>query len=1208
MSDLDAAAKLLEKLQENFLQRDLCSFQTVSYNTIMSMHLPAIIVSNGRFRTQIEDGDKVIAYNLTMHDVETKMSPQTPSDAHQHMLNYTCDIFVSISLDSVQEVMVDGKMTEFPHQAKVTHRILLAKMPIMTGYDPNSLYDVRGAFIIRGKLRASSAIKTEDFDRIRCFALRDCTTVQIRSSHPDKPYRATSTIDLFIKIGDKRIKNHGWLGCRLPFIRKPISVGILAIALGFSVEYFIQIIRLAASTMYKPDIFSSYEVYLQQFSEHTQQEALVAVHDLYTTEAQKNSQLNVHGSADPAVAASMAPLETLGPSAAKSKKAKPKKEKKRRAFSKPIEPKTEKEKIASGLNQMKNEFLPHLNGFENERFQKLFYFASSCAVLIASHHHIIDIPPRDLWAHSQITTAANHLASLFRLLFNQHFRQKGKQLRRYIREHKLTQIASLGDADYPWQNCFIDTKLTEKLAQSVATGEWSPYRKGVTMNMSSSNRDAIRLQLRRISSALSKTDGAHANARNVPRDEYGLVDPNYSPEGPEAGLVFELALTATITPPVSPFIRKKTCEWFVRACTKEGLLTPLGPEILGRSALKPNERFLMDATGNFSHIVHDVDRCVEVFRQIRRKGDRFTFIADMKERQHLLLLCHEGLLARPLIVANRFQEFLTRWQREQFRVSFEECISEGIIEYVCAHEQSTLCCVANTPADLMLDRSCTHLEMMQASFQGTLSSEVPFLTCEASPRISLVCGHLKAVITAQRQKPRGAANGAYLAYAFEDLVRTQTSLMQNMDKLGRGIPAVVGIWPHGANQEDACLVSDSFSQLGGMACLTQNKYQSEAATPPNNASHVESFGKPADALATKTTSYEYLTSYGVPAKGTHIQGDSIVIGKTDTVTQQPNFINRPISTTRCISTASRSFDSGTVSTSQIVREPAGAQAVVVIETWRNMNHADKATSYDGNKTIGVLTPHRHMPFVEFGPNRGMTLDIVVSQVGIIGRNVPGFLVQGITGKAICLCGDKQLGRDMQDYSSSKLSHIEKMEQILQDRGFSPSGEEVLRSGLTGDRIVMPVWIGIVSILRLSHIADLKIHSRGTTGPVSIDNRQPPSGRKNKGGGKSGEMELHNFAAYGAARISQERYCDMSDYFEIYVCQNCEFLVDDVGPDIDYAFCRRCGSMQDILEIPCPFTFLFMLDHLLCLGIIPYMEVSKNDLIDFENVDFSDFYD
>jgi len=135
----------------------------------------------------------------------------------------------------------------------------------------------------------------------------------------------------------------------------------------------------------------------------------------------------------------MAPLESITPSDVKMKKPKPKKEKKRLATLRPTEPKTEKDKIASGLNQIKNEFLPHLNGFENERFQKLFYFASSCAVLIASHHHIIDIPPRDLWAHSQITTAANHLASLFRLLFNQHFRQKGKQLRRYIREHKLAQ-------------------------------------------------------------------------------------------------------------------------------------------------------------------------------------------------------------------------------------------------------------------------------------------------------------------------------------------------------------------------------------------------------------------------------------------------------------------------------------------------------------------------------------------------------------------------------------------------------------------------------------------------------------------------------------------------------------------------------------------------------------------------------------------------
>ncbi len=89
------------------------------------------------------------------------------------------------------------------------------------------------------------------------------------------------------------------------------------------------------------------------------------------------------------------------------------------------------------------------------------------------------------------------------------------------------------------------------------------------------------------------------------------------------------------------------------------------------------------------------------------------------------------------------------------------------------------------------------------------------------------------------------------------------------------------------------------------------------------------------------------------------------------------------------------------------------------------------------------------------------------------------------------------------------------------------GKEVLRDGKTGERFDHPVTVGVMSILKLHHLVDDKVHARAT-GPYSLVSQQPLGGKAQFGGQRFGEMEVWALEAYGAAYILREMLTIKSD--------------------------------------------------------------------------------
>jgi DNA-directed RNA polymerase subunit beta len=103
-----------------------------------------------------------------------------------------------------------------------------------------------------------------------------------------------------------------------------------------------------------------------------------------------------------------------------------------------------------------------------------------------------------------------------------------------------------------------------------------------------------------------------------------------------------------------------------------------------------------------------------------------------------------------------------------------------------------------------------------------------------------------------------------------------------------------------------------------------------------------------------------------------------------------------------------------------------------------------------------------------------------------------------------------------------------MEHTLESNHPAPIlGTQELRDGKTGELYDRPVTVGVMTMLKLHHLVEDKVHAR-STGPYSLVSQQPLGGKAQFGGQRFGEMEVWALEAYGAAYTLQEMLTVKSD--------------------------------------------------------------------------------
>jgi DNA-directed RNA polymerase subunit beta len=107
------------------------------------------------------------------------------------------------------------------------------------------------------------------------------------------------------------------------------------------------------------------------------------------------------------------------------------------------------------------------------------------------------------------------------------------------------------------------------------------------------------------------------------------------------------------------------------------------------------------------------------------------------------------------------------------------------------------------------------------------------------------------------------------------------------------------------------------------------------------------------------------------------------------------------------------------------------------------------------------------------------------------------------------------------------AHVDQIEEYIEQAGLPRLGSTYLYDGETGQRFDQKTTVGVIYIIKLSHMVDDKMHAR-SIGPYSLITQQPLGGKAQFGGQRLGEMEVWALEAYGASNILQELLTVKSD--------------------------------------------------------------------------------
>ncbi len=200
--------------------------------------------------------------------------------------------------------------------------------------------------------------------------------------------------------------------------------------------------------------------------------------------------------------------------------------------------------------------------------------------------------------------------------------------------------------------------------------------------------------------------------------------------------------------------------------------------------------------------------------------------------------------------------------------------------------------------------------------------------------------------------------------------------------------------------------------------------------------------------------------------------------------------------------------------------PAGIvkMAKVYVAKKRKLKVGDKMAGRHGNKGIVAnIVRQEDMPFLE----DGTPVDIVLNPLGVPSRMNLGQIYETVLGWA----GDK-LGIKFATPIFDGAHPLE-IDDWCAKAGVPRSGKTYLYDGGTGERFHQTATVGIIYMLKLSHMVDDKMHAR-SIGPYSLITQQPLGGKAQFGGQRFGEMEVWALEAFGAANILQEILTVKSD--------------------------------------------------------------------------------
>jgi len=815
-------------------------------------------------------------------------------------------------------------------------------------------------------------------------------------------------------------------------------------------------------------------------------------------------------------------------------------------------------------------FLPHIGRTSQNRKDKALFLGEMACRAIELKLGRRKPDDKDHFKNKRLRLAGPLLADLFRVAFRNLVRDIKYQLERIgVKGPIITVSAAVRPGI-----------VSERFQHSLATGNWGRGRVGVTQLLDRTNHISTLSHLRRLQSPLSRSQ-PNFEARDLHPTHWGRLCPSETPEGSNCGLVKNLALSACISVGVNPEKIKQT-------------LFSMGvvPVYESNEALKlSGAKVFVD--GNIIGYCNAPGELANEFRQRRRRGEISTevniafFSKVIGEREELYVNCDEGRVRRPLIIQDTGVPRLQPEHIERIasgESSWEDLVKAGMIEYLDAEEEE------NAYVALKLEgvtKEHTHLEIAPYTILGICSSTIPYAEHNQSPRNSYQAAMAKQAlgIYATNFQQRVDSRSHTLHYPQVPLI--ETALMETMGYKLRpsGQNCVVAVLSYeGYNMEDALIFNKASIERGLFRSTFYRIYEAECRQYLGGLKDKFTLPEPGTRGFRGEQYYRLLEPDGIIGLEANVAGGDVLIGRIS----PPRFLEEYKEfevkgpSMRDTSTDMRPSETGIVDAIFITQSGEGSKLVKVrVRDQRIPELGDKFASRHGQKgVIGLIVPQENLPFTE----DGIVPDIIINPHAIPSRMTVGQFVESLAGKVACVRGKPVDGTPFSN------ENPEQLRKALIKMGYSHTGSEVFYNGITGEKFVADIYIGVVYYQKLHHMVADKIHARAR-GQVQMLTRQPTEGRARGGGLRFGEMERDCLIGHGAAMLLRDRLLEESDKYTLYICETCGHIAYYDMKQRKYV-CKLCEDKAKISPVIVSYAFKLLLQELVSLCIAPQLKLKE----------------
>jgi DNA-directed RNA polymerase beta subunit len=719
--------------------------------------------------------------------------------------------------------------------------------------------------------------------------------------------------------------------------------------------------------------------------------------------------------------------------------------------------------------------------------------------------------------------------------------QIGALMRRHLRSSPvslMSRLAKYARARAAPKNTtrrrFDGTPVAVAIIRAIGTGRWSDVKHNVSEAVQPQNVYDVRAATRRINAACSDTSGTHLAMRITHPTSHGYVCCVETPDGGKSGLVGALALYA---------------------CVSQQTDDPIPViDALVKIKLESGKDRVFDHLGRLIGWCEDRNEVLRVVRFLRRGFHISPMVGVSFAPGEVHIEGARGRIMRMIRIAGV--------PDDPTRPLYDRLVS-GSVEYLCAAEEFT----TDVVTSYREGPGVTHVEISDVANLGDLAAVEPFGAYQQGPRRAFE-SHMRRSATACQVGGRlGMPTSHRLSYAQSAIVTTKAAQELHLDATTY-LNMITAILPHPRATDDGLVISKRFVDL--LPPIIVHKTYTALSDDDSlfrvpsreTTSHIS------------TSDYSKLQENGIPAVGTLICDDDIVIGQ---VVRRvlPSHAAKKSSAFRDISTRAKLVTKGRVIEATASR---GVRRVVVA-TSHALQRGDKLVMTSGAQkgVIAFIESPENMPFCA----DGQPVDLLIPPESFPSRMTPSLVNVMVSGLSYAVSGVS--AHDTQVLNGRGVPEtLQKAMRRIADLGFQPEGSVRMVNPATGELYSSAITVGIIPVMVIHrHNAADKSYARAD-GPKNAV-RQTTQGRQHDGGLRLGTMEGECIQAHGATRIISSFLTDNADKFTVYVCGKCGFFCRG-NTGINVYFCDTCCTSEHVRRVPFTYSSMIMFNELEAAGI------------------------